>query len=151
RVVAEQHAVEVCAQQGVESVNVMAFAGDLFEMSDQTVRSADQMLAHAAKPASGAGTAADFAEAPQAALRGLSTHGEADVGRVRIDDEKGGWPAPASAQVTRHSLSSNGVSSTRRSAKFWRASWRGNSARIVGCVRNHSQYRLSDSKASNSC
>ena len=137
RIVGDQQAFEIGFEKSVKPADIVAFAGDLTHVGNQAMRGVNQMFAHAAEPAASAGATADFPEPAQTAVACLGAGSSADVNRVGVDDEKGGWPSPARVHSAPQSFCSSGVSSTRRSAKFCRESWRGKSALMVGCARSH--------------
>ena len=110
--IAQEGALERSAEEGVEAVDVVAVAGDGEEVGETALRREDQMLAHPMKVGlqrraiAGGGQAAE-------ALALAGAHDSADLDRMGVHNEKGGWPSARVHKAAQRRWMS-GVRSVRR-------------------------------------
>jgi hypothetical protein len=146
-VVGQEHALELGFHELEEPMHVGSVAGQLCDGGEPPVGSEHQMLPHPVEVTLVGGAIAPLREPADPFLAvPVGMQGAAGLDGVRVDDEKGGRACPAMSQKAGSSLSSTGTSRTRRSAKFWRVSRRGNRERMTGLASVQSWKALSDSK-----
>lgn len=115
--IAQERTLEGRFQESVEAVDIVPVAGDGELEGNASFGGEDQVFADAVEVCFQRGAVACSGQAAET-LAGLGANELADVDRVGVDDEKGGWPSPPNAQKAWHNCCMSGVSRARRSANF---------------------------------
>ncbi len=114
--VADEVSAEGAMKKFVERIDVVAVAGDVYDVEDASVWRADEMLSNTVIEAAQRAAIAVLCKAGEALFESGARY-TADFDGMGIDEGKRG-ASPASSANARHSRSRMGVSSALRSANF---------------------------------